>query len=272
MLSLAPDDLDPTPTPGDAYTSRSRALDLSDIPWDDVPRHPLPPDAVRTLRYMQDIEGHTIVYLRELLSTRAIDDPDVATFLACWFYEESAHARGLAKFLQAAGHGCVERLRSRESWRKRIEAVGIALVARAWPEFVAVHMTWGAINELTTLVGYNRLAEVAGHPILEEILGRIVRDESRHFHFYYSEAQRRLAKPGAARVARFLVERFWAPVGSGVAPDDETRALARYLMTGADGRAAARKVDDTIRRLPGLDGLPLLEAWVDREVGPALAS
>jgi hypothetical protein len=68
----------------DIYVRRSRALDLSDIPWDDVRRHPMSPQAVRTPRYMQDIESHTIGYLRTLLSTRAIDDPEVATFLACW--------------------------------------------------------------------------------------------------------------------------------------------------------------------------------------------
>ena len=48
----------------DAYVARSGALDLDAIAWDEVPRHPLPPQAVRTLRYMQDIESHTIIYLR----------------------------------------------------------------------------------------------------------------------------------------------------------------------------------------------------------------
>src|SRR6185369_16188135 len=62
------------------YLGRSRALDLSGIDWDAIPRNPLSAEAVRTLRYMQDIETHTVVYLRTLLSTRAIDDPDVATF------------------------------------------------------------------------------------------------------------------------------------------------------------------------------------------------
>jgi len=47
----------------DAYISRSRALDLTGIAWDDVPRYPLSPEAVRTLRYMQDIETHTIICL-----------------------------------------------------------------------------------------------------------------------------------------------------------------------------------------------------------------
>src|SRR5205809_869791 len=110
------------PVDPDAYAARSRALDLSAIAWDDVPRHPLSPDVLRTLRYMQDIESHTIVYLRTLLSTRAMDDPEVATFLACWFYEETFHGRALARFLAAAGHPVTPRPRSRESFFQWAEA------------------------------------------------------------------------------------------------------------------------------------------------------
>src|SRR5262245_61519059 len=133
---------------------------------DDVPRYPLPPGAVRSLRYMQDIESHTIVYLRSLLATRAIDDPEVSTFLACWLYEETFHGIALARFLEAAGHpvGPRDRPRGRERLAQRLEAWATARVASVWPDFCAVHMTWGAINELTTLTGYRRLAEVAGHP------------------------------------------------------------------------------------------------------------
>ena len=246
----------------DTYVSRSRALDLTGIAWDDVPRYPLPAEAVRTLRYMQDIEAHTIIYLRTLLSTRALDDPEVATFLACWFYEETFHGRALARFLRAAGHDVVPRVRSKESLPQRIEAVATAWLARAWPDFVAVHMTWGAINELTTLTGYRRLAELAGHPVLSELLARIMRDESRHFAFYFHQAARRLEHPRTARLTRRIVERFWTPVGTGVQPDREVRFLAGYLLSGPDGLAAARRIDETIRGLPGLAGVDLLEAWM----------
>src|SRR3989475_10990435 len=88
----------------DTYLARSGAVDLWAVDWADVPKHPLSPEAIRTLRYMQDIESHTIVYLRSLLATRAIDDPDVAAFLACWVYEESFHGMALECFLAAAGH------------------------------------------------------------------------------------------------------------------------------------------------------------------------
>ena len=252
----------------EAYVARSRAVDLSAIPWDEIPRHPLSAETIRTLRYMQDIEIHTIIYLRSLLATRAIEEPEVATFLACWVYEETFHGIALARFLEAAGHpvGPRPRPRGREPLSQRIEAVATAMVSKAWPDFCAVHMTWGAINELTTLTGYRRLVAVARHPVLTDLLERIIIDESRHFFFYYRQAEIRLQRSVVARTARFLVDRFWAPVGSGVQAREELGFMARYLFSGGDGRAAARKIDDTIRRLPGFASVQLLEAWVNTNV------
>jgi hypothetical protein len=166
--------------------------------------------------------------------------------------------------LTAAGHAPVERQRSRQPWPSRLRERALEIVSRAWPDFVAVHMAWGAINELTTLTAYQRLVEVEPHPVLGELLARIMRDESRHFAFYYHQAERRLAHPGARRIARALVDRFWAPVGSGVQPDGEVRFLAGYLFGGRAGRAAARRIDSTIRRLPGFTDAALVEAWVAR--------
>ena len=210
--------------------------------------------------------------LREDLTaglTRAIDDPEVSTFLACWLYEETFHGIALRRFLEAAGHpvGPRERPRGQEPLSQRIEASVTAMLSRTWPDFCAVHMTWGAINELTTLTGYRRLAAVAGHPVLNDLLEQIMLDESRHFFFYYRQAEIRLRRRSVARVARLLVDRFWAPVGSGVQPEHELEFISRYLFADADGMAAARKVDDTIRRLPGFATVQLLEAWMNRHVG-----
>ena len=140
----------------------------------------------------------------------------------------------------------------------------IALLSRAWPDFCAVHMTWGAINELTTLTGYRRLMAVEPHPVLRDLVERISLDESRHFFFYYRQAERRLQRRAVARVARVIVDRFWAPVGSGVQPDAELLFMARYLFGDDEGLAAARRVDETIRRLPGFGHVKLLEAWMNR--------
>jgi hypothetical protein len=253
----------------DAWVARSGALDLDAIPWHDVASHPVPAEAVRTLRYMQDIESHTIIYLRSLLATRAVDDPEVATFLACWLHEETFHGLALARFLERAGHPLPPRPtpRGQEPIAKRLEAWATSVVSKAWPDFCAVHMTWGAINELTTLTAYLRLKAVAPHPVLDELLEIIMRDESRHFFFYYRQADVRLRRPGAARVARLLVDRFWAPVGSGVGSDDDLKFMARYLFGGSEGRAQARRVDETLRKLTGFEDAQFLEAWMDRNGG-----
>jgi hypothetical protein len=252
----------------DAWLARSGALDLDAIAWSEVAKYPLSPATVRTLIYMQDIESHTIIYLRSLLATRAIDDPEVATFLACWLHEETFHGIALSRFLEAAGHPLGPRAtpRGQEPLIKRLEGLATATLSKMWPDFCAVHMTWGAINELTTLTGYHRLKTVSGHPVLGELLETIMRDESRHFFFYYRQADIRLRRPGAAWVARRLVDHFWAPVGSGVGPQADLEFMARYLFAGDEGRAAARKVDDTIRKLPGFETVSLLEAWMDRYV------
>ena len=48
-------------------------------------------------------------------------------------------------------------------------------------------------------------------------------------------------------------------------PDPEVRFLAGFLFGGAAGLAAARKIDATIRRLPGFEDVALTEAWLERE-------
>lgn len=247
------------------YVSRSEVAAAGVVDVAAFVRRPLPDWALRTLAYMADIEQHTIAYLRELLGTRAVDDPEIAQFLACWFYEESAHGRALAAVLEAHDYAATASPRRPTGLRARVEGLAIATLSATWPGFGAVHMTWGAINELSTLTAYRQLEARAAHPALSALLARIARDESRHFGFYFEQARRRLAaSPRTRRAVRAFVERFWSPVGSGVRPSTEVTALAGALFSGADGREAARRIDRTIRRLPGFAALPLVEAWIDR--------
>lgn len=43
----------------DAWVARSRALDRTGIRWDEVERHPLSAEALRTVQNMQQVESHT---------------------------------------------------------------------------------------------------------------------------------------------------------------------------------------------------------------------
>ena len=60
------------------------------------------------------------------------------------------------------------------------------------------------------------------------------------------------------RATRFALERFWAPVGSDVMPDDEVAYIGNHLFGGPEGRDAIERVDRHIDRLPGLEGLRLV--------------
>jgi hypothetical protein len=125
-------------------------------------------------------------------------------------------------------------------------------------DFVALHMTWGAVNELSTLSGYHRLIATTEHPVLVDLLNRIIKDERRHFAFYRSQARMRLARSRQARtVTRWALEHLWAPVGTGVRPQVETDFVIAYLFGDNEGAAAAREIDATIGELPGLGGITI---------------
>ena len=131
----------------------------------------------------------------------------------------------------------------------------------ATKHFLAVHMTFGAINEWTTQGGYARLIQQADHPVLTDLLRRIMKQEGRHIDYYRSQAQERLeASQGARRTTRFMIRKLWEPVGAQVMPLPETRHLVRTLFGGADGRVVADRIDRRVDSLPGLGGLRLMDS------------
>ena len=248
----------------DAYRRSVAPVRLDDLDLRRFHEQPLSEDALRCLRYMHDVESHTICYLRDLLLTRSHADPRVTTFLTMWAYEEYWHGVALGEVLRAhgepAGGDRIAPMRARlSSVRDRLtpwaSAVGSAALG---DDFVALHMTWGAINEWSTQAGYERLAALTKHPVLDEVLRRIVAQERRHIAFYASEAHARLARsPRAQRTTRWALTRLWAPVGSGVMPKADSAFVHMHLM-GGEGRVVAGRIDAHIDRLPGLAGLGLV--------------
>ena len=247
----------------DVYKRRTARLQFEDLDFGAFAERPLDPATLRCLRYMHDIEFHTVCYLRDLLLTPAHRDPDVTTFLTFWSFEELWHGEGIAAVLDAhgelSGRPRVQAVRTRLGWKDKVGPISHSLSAAAvGPDYIAVHMTWGAINEWCTQGGYAQLSAKAGHPVLTELLQRIMRQEGRHIDFYSTEAARRLAESRRAqRITRFALRRFWKPVGSGVVPKAETAFLIDHLFGGDDGLAVAERIDRRIDRLPGLAGLEL---------------
>ena len=256
----------------DAVSLRDRIarLDLNGIDFSAFGAQPVSPAGLRCLRYIHDVEFHTVCYLRDLLMTSAHRDPDITSFLTFWNFEEYWHGEAIAQVLSAHGERAdtdrVSAMRARLKVKDRmspfLHGLGSMLAGESW---TAVHMTWGAINEWTTQAAYARLAAQEHHPVLGDLLRRIMRQEGRHIDFYASEASRRLAdNPRSQKLTRFALRKFWSPVGAGVMPAAEVGHLTRYLFSNDEGKATAARVDRHVDRLPGLSGLHLLESSVER--------
>ena len=245
-------------------------LDLTDL---DIERgfgtSPLDEPVLRCLQYMHDVEHHTVCYLRDLLVTSAHRDPEITEFLTVWNYEEHWHGVAIGRVLAAHGRPAGDRrvgeLRDSQPWTERLRPVGFALGSVAFPDLTAVSLVWGAINEWCTQAGYGQLARRAGHPLLGELLRRIMRQEGRHISFYSTAGRTRLERSRAARrLTRFALQRLWRPVGHGVVPEHETAFLVRYLFGGPGGAEVAARIDRNVSRLPGLGGLAVVGTAVER--------
>ncbi len=248
----------------ETFLKTSRRVETDDLDLEQAfTTRPLDPDSLRCLRYMHDIESHTVCYLRDVLVTRSHRDPGVTAFLTAWNYEEHFHGEALARVLhthgEQAGRPRIAGVRRERAGRESARPLAFQVMSGVLPDITAIHMSWGAINELTTQAGYARLAAKAEHPTLTELLKRIMRQEGRHTDMYLAEARRRLAdRPWVQRTTRYALRRFWNPVGSGVRPRHEVEFVVRHLFGGRAGGDAAARIDRHLDRLPGLAGLGLV--------------
>jgi len=254
----------------ETYKAQTARLQTDDLDFRSFRDHPLPAGALRCVRYMHDVEHHTVCYLRDLLVTSVHRDPTITSFLTFWNFEEFWHGEALAAVLAAhdepSGLTRIRGMRDQLTWKDRVAPMWSGIgSAVAGESFTAVHMTWGAINEWCTQAGYSRLAAKAENPVLRELLRRIMKQEGRHIDFYASEAHHRLeSDKRAQRLTRLALRRLWKPVGATVMPPTELAHLVSYLFGDSEGRDAAWRIDRRIDKLPGLAGLALCDQAVDK--------
>jgi len=241
------------------YLRISGATRPDSFDWAD-PGPRLDDEALFCVGYMMDIESHTVIYMKELLSTSVAEDPSITAFLSCWVYEEFFHSQVLKRFLESQGLTIEDarfaELRRRKPARRIAEKIA-GMASHLTRHFPAVHMTWGAINELATLTGYHALIDRTRHPMLTTVMTRIIKDERRHFSFYFNQARRMLEDPMARRLTSFVVKHFWTPVGSPVRGDADAHRICAFLFPNDESRLRLTEMDAMIARLPGLEWFDL---------------
>ena len=250
------------------FVSLSKAVETRDLDWSYIARVGVTDDEARALRYMADVESHTIIYLRDVLSGHTARDPEITAFLSCWVYEEFNHGRAIDQFLTAAGRpperDRYEKVVSAVGFQEELEAFLTTAFARVTPHVAAAHMAWGAISEMMAASAYTQLAYYTQNRELARLLLRLAKDERRHQSFYYHQAERRMQAPLGRFLAKLALYKLWTPVGMGVGEDDGIAFIGVLLYDDTRGLEELRHMDRMMSRLPGLAGFDLAERWVVR--------
>lgn len=226
------------------YESQPRIITpefLSTIPWDEVKKHEINEKFIPVLFYMRDVERLTEVYYKELLATPSGRSHYVRRFIDKWSTEEPVHGETLNRFLEELGYP------SEEKWFEKVKKdipfsykvssrIASATANMFGSRFTPVHMTLGAIHEMTTLNGYRRLWENANHPVLTYILRSIAREEASHVFMYSTIARIHLEKSHfRQKLTDYIIKKFWTPVGQGSKRETDTNYVIKTLFAGEEG-------------------------------------
>ncbi len=253
--------------PIEKFQEQGGRVQTDDLDFDSFRDQPLDDNVLRCIAYMHDIEYQTVLYSRELLMLPQWKDPQFTAFITLWNYEEYWHGQALGRVLEMHGRPAHdERLVAMRTFGKRYLFWSPAifwLLGHGIRRFPAVHMTWGAINEWTANAAYNRLGQIADHPTLSTLLGRIMRQEGRHAGFYSAWARELLEDDARSRwITKQFLLRQWDIVGNGDVPRSETAFAGAYLFGGDEGNVLIDRVEARIDALPGLAGLGLVRTAI----------
>jgi rubrerythrin len=256
-----------------SHIAASQKLAYDDLDWDLAAKVGLTDAERAALRYFSDVEGQTVHYFLEVAKLEVARDPELLTFMTLWNYEEYFHGHALGKLLDVCGTpqpAACERsaqVRTQARLKASIEDFFQRAIAKVMPRtFVALWMTWGALQEGLTTRGYEELERNAQNPVLAELCRRIAKQERRHFAYYYGQAKERLAESRMAqKIVRAIVERFFSLVGSGVKSELEMAQLIGVLFPGGRLYEVAGGLDKRMAALPGMEGLCVVTPYLEKQ-------
>ncbi|MGB7207060.1 MAG: ferritin-like domain-containing protein [Pyrinomonadaceae bacterium] len=258
----------------DWYENQPRALTgdfISGIPWHEVKSHQFDNKFIPVLLYMRDVETLTDMYYREMMRTPTGRDPVISKFMERWGVEEVTHGEVLNRFLNELGYetdpAWQSQVRRNVSTTYNVKTYFItALTNLIGSKFTATHMTFGAVHEMTTAQSYRRLMELSDHPVLRMILRGIIREESAHTQFYWSVARLELRKNEfAQKLARYVIEHFYYPVGQGSKPKAEAEHTIATLFADDGGMEGLETtITQRVQQLPGFDNVTKVTDTIGR--------
>lgn len=247
----------------------SDRVEFEDLDWELARKHGLTDREIESLKFFADIESQTVYYFLEVAKLQVARDPELLTFLTMWNYEEYFHSHAITRLMQECGveiEDATERstkVRARARFKAKFEDYLQQMMAKTMPKrFVSLWMFWGALQECLTMQAYEEIVRTTQNPVLAELFRRIAKQERRHFAYYFGQAKRRLENnPGAQRFCRFIAQRFYAPVGSGVKTEAEAAELVARLFPNERIFEVMSYIERRMAQLPGMAGLDACTRW-----------
>lgn len=186
--------------------------------------------AVQFVSMIEDhLPGYFALYRRHFPVDDTVDRPtyvhnrELYHFTVRWADEEDSHALALARYQVAAGLSGADDLRDTLAEEGRKE---FTLPYQQAVQFFAYPL----VQEKATQLYYQHLRAVVGDPVLADLLGRLSRDEARHYAFFADVLTRYLQRYGDAVVEpiRAVVADFRMPLA------DTMRGYWRWALRIAD--------------------------------------
>ena len=251
------------------HVAVSDRVEIEDLDWDLARKHGLTDREIENLKFFADVESQTVYYFLEVAKLEVVRDPELLTFLTMWNYEEYFHSYALTRLMEECGVKIEtatdrsSRIRTNARFKAKLEDFAQTMMAKTMPKrFVALWMFWGALQECLTMQAYEEVIRSTQNPVLAEMFRRIAKQERRHFAYYFGQARTRLTdNKRAQKFCRFIAQRFYSPVGSGVKSEGEAAALVARLFPGKRIFDVMSYIERRMAQLPGMEGLDACTRW-----------
>jgi acyl-[acyl-carrier-protein] desaturase len=262
-----------------ALRGARRQWSIDELDWAALRPEQLTATDRSVVRFITFIEDHIPGYLTYFLNTFPVVGTDLGVaefcfnreyfrFLIAWAHDEERHASALTRYQIEAGMSEPDKLALElaEEGRKQF----------ALPYDHPIQcFAYTLVQEKATQLFYQRFRNVAAEPVLHDMLGRLARDESRHFAFYCQLVAAYVQRHGLAATVPDLKEVLgtfrmpladslagywrWSVKVADAAGYDHTEAyesLARVVrdFTGERGDASAENLLSFVQRIRGLLG------------------
>jgi rubrerythrin len=255
----------------------SQRVEIEDLDWELARKHGLTAKEIENLKFFADIESQTVYYFLEVAKLQVARNPELLTFLTMWNYEEYFHSHAITRLMQECGVPVEDaterstRIRAGARFKAKFEDFAQTVMAKLMPKrFVSLWMFWGALQECLTTQAYEEVIRTTQNPVLAEMFRRIAKQERRHFAYYFNQARERLeGNRRNQRFCRYIVNKFYAPVGSGVKNDGQAAAVVAGLFPGERIFEVMSYIERRMAQLPGMEGLDACTKWA-RKIQPML--